>query len=148
VTRLVLVGEAPGAVSIRHRPELALTGSTGRNIARLTQVGWAEYLRHTDRRNLFYDPQDPWPTAKARDAARSLEPTLDGLWVVLLGARVADAFGLGGLPHYEWMDAEWPASRAVVALAPHPSGRNRVLNDPTERARFGVFMRAAILGRR
>jgi len=72
-----------------------------------------------------------WDGALARRAAQGVltRARRDGARLVLLGRRVIAAFDLG--------DAPFGAVRSLegvrVLCAPHPSGRNRLLNDPGRR---------------
>lgn len=131
--RLILVGEAPGRDSIADRPRLALTGSSGKNLCRIMGWDWAQYLRRTERHNLFYDPQPKWRDFDAFVAAMMLIPEVCGRRVplILLGRRVARAFSLDDLEEYDWQVVEGD----TFMMLPHPSGRNRVWNDPAQRER-------------
>lgn len=134
----VLIGEMPG-FDITSRPHLALTGPTGRRVAALAGVSWEEYCT-TDRRNVFSAPVEHWLPAQARKSAEAM--VLDDRIVVLFGDKVASAFGVK-----TWLNYEWHEFRGgFAARAPHPSGRNRVLNSTVERAVFGAFMRKVIRG--
>lgn len=138
---LILVGEAPSRESIASRPSLALTGSSERNLCRIAGWGWLAYLKRTSRYNLFLDPQPRWDARAAQERASAMGAELEGRRVILLGQKVAAAFGLAGYPSYTWLelDPERPGY-ADVALMPHPSGRNRAWNDPAERARARAFL--------
>lgn len=143
--RTLLIGQAPGP---RTDPELPLypipSTSTGGRLARLMGLRRWEYLSLFDRMNLLpYHPgrhrrDDKFPMVPARLAARVLLPLLAGRRVVLVGRGVAKAFGVGSEFH------EWGTLRvgkpcavtrcrgtAVVAVVPHPSGRNYWYNDPS-----------------
>ncbi len=75
-----------------------------------------------------------WDAWRAREVAALL-----GAWarahaheLVLLGRRVAEAFGVGDLP----FGAQAQVDGGVrVLVLPHPSGRSRYLNDPRTRPR-------------
>lgn len=135
--KLVLVGEAPGRDPIVDRPSLALTGSSGRNLCTIAGWDWLEYLRKTERFNLFYEPQFAWSRWKAEGEAELLVPKFVNRQVILLGSKVAEAFKVRG-PNYEWMEP-FPIN-AAVALVPHPSGRNRLWNSTEERATARAFL--------
>jgi len=134
----VLIGEMPG-FDITSRPHLALTGPTGRRIAALAGVSWEEYVS-TDRRNVFDAPVENWLPAQARKNAEVMD--LNNRHVVFLGDKVASAFGVKTWKNYEWNEFRG----GFAARAPHPSGRNRLLNSTVERAVFGAFMRKVIRG--
>lgn len=88
-----------------------------------------------------------WDTREARlsahelwgwvvgDAKYEIHPHRRVAGLVLLGARVRDAF-MPVLRHQiqvEWGDIRTDDSVPAVLWLPHPSGRNRVLNDPAQR---------------
>lgn len=137
IGKLVLIGEAPGAETIRGHPERALLGSTGANLASIAEWSWEEYVEKTERYNLFLDPQPMWYFKRAFAAARELERQLEGRTIILLGAKVATAFEVLREPNYEWLHEDW----ANVAKVPHPSGRNRMWNDDEERAKAYEFLK-------
>lgn len=137
--RATLVGEMPGPRSLADAPLFPLPGSSGARLARLAGMTHVEYLASFERVNLFREPRE-WSTPAARERAREVASTRRKL--VLLGARVAAAFGVetrGWQP-----DA---TGSAVCAAVPHPSGRNRVLNEEHERQRVGRTLREALLPR-
>lgn len=78
---------------------------------------------------------DAWPTAAARESAvrwlRRRRRRRDVRPVVLLGDRVAAAFGLRGATVLRWTAAGLGdrLGMTVVAVVPHPSGINRWWND-------------------
>ncbi len=137
----MLVGEAPGPSVVRlRRPGEALTGAAGRRLAALAGVPLVTYLRRTERVNLLDAyPGERWPSAEARDRARSLLPRLAGRTTLLAGRRVAAAFGVDA-PWYEWVELDG----GRVAVLPHPSGRSRYWNDPANRDAAAEFLRAAL----
>lgn len=125
---------------ISDEPEFDLypypEGSAGHRLWRMMPEGTrrAEYLGAFDRLNLLRARQ--WRQADARAAAKVLLPSLDGRFVVVLGAQVRDALGL---PKVEWLSEQAyhvPGEYAFTWVAfPHPSGRNRWLNDARNHAR-------------
>lgn len=133
--RVVLFGEEPGKGDLSHRPELALTGDAGHRLAKYAGLEWSQYLRRTDRRNVFMQAHDTWPgVVAARDAVADQDFT--DRQVLLLGSKVADAFDLGHVELYRWQDLR--GGRAAVI--PHPSGRNRFLNSSDQQARLRRFL--------
>ena len=138
MSRLVIVGEAPGKISIPPTlPGLALTGNTGANLAAI--AGWPTglYIAQTDRRNLFYTVQPQWDAEAARKSAQLLRDSFRHDLVILMGTRVAEAFGVSERPMYTW----WIEREGNFARIPHTSGRNRVWSDPDERARARAFLK-------
>jgi hypothetical protein len=77
-----------------------------------------------------------WEGRDARLRASQLAVEAAGSGLLLLGRRVASAFGLGGAKFGSRADVG--ACRALVL--PHPSGRNRLLNDPVAREWVGRFL--------
>lgn len=146
-----IIGEAPGPNT--HR-KLALfptpVRSAGGRLFAYSKLTAAEYLGRFARRNL-YSAIVPWSRFEAESRAyevltwlRRSMPTVRR--VVLLGGRVGAAFGLGE----PWSSrSEGGTSDGLMLIViPHPSGRNRVYNDPAARARAGAEIRWAARKRR
>ena len=105
---------------------------------------------------------DDWPCAVARERAVELYRggALAGREAVLLGRRVARAFAFGLSPHLDrlhpapYFSSMFPTvpdgrggwARAMVWIAPHPSGRSRWWNDEGNRSRAVAFF-SRLLGR-
>jgi hypothetical protein len=128
---------------------------------------WALY-EHFECANLFarYAHAIPWQGDLAtvnfarliwdarfdvdRDATERERPRT----VVCLGRKVQAAaldwfdghLALGGDDFYDWNIGERRTDRGLVDLVaiPHPSGLNRLLNDPAERERCGLTLREAM----
>lgn len=149
--RLIVIGEAPAGVGLEPQP--ALEGRAGRRLAKMMGVSYARFLNEVDRRNLFEAPADglAWDYREAKLSAMRMSPEFrSGDSVVVLGQKVSRAFGLVGsgvvdLPEYRWFDRVKPMSGITYAIArvPHPSGRSRKLNDPSELARMTEFLAEA-----
>jgi uracil-DNA glycosylase len=139
--KLLVFGEAPGRDSISHSPSLALTGASGRALCGYAGWGWLDYLKGTERVNLFMDPQPVWMRDEARESAVNLLWTIRGRRALLLGGKVAQAFGVAGSPHYTWMDF----AGGSIALMPHPSGRNRMWNEQGEKLTAHDFLQDLLL---
>lgn len=150
--RPILVGEDnPYSRDPRYALYPAPEGSAGHRlcfeILGLSRV--TDYIRAFDRANLC---SGRWSIREARETARGLArgSHADGVWLILLGAKVASAFGLPHAP-FAWDksapydrrpgDLEWPTIR-VVQL-PHPSGRSRAWNEPGAAARAREVLRGA-----
>lgn len=128
----LLVGEQPGPGS---NPKLPLwpypPRGSGARLQRMSGIPMGVYLTRLARVNLMPKPVARWNPHEAR---RNLTELLAGLpagtRVVLCGARVRDAAGIPA-----WF-TEWPlihpAGGYVHPVAiPHPSGRNRDYDTPT-----------------
>ena len=95
----------------------------------------------------------PWVIA---DAAAHLRDELETERevVVLLGRRAQEAYAqtqapaysvVEDLDFYEWVvDEASPTARREVCVLPHPSGLNRVYNDPAARRVAGRILHEAI----
>lgn len=92
------------------------------------------YLESFERMNLIQLPPNAnWSAPAAREAAARLEPLWVGRRVVLLGTRVCAAFGFPNVPPF----TSKRRYEVDYFFLPHPSGRNRIWNDPAsiEKAR-------------
>lgn len=132
----LLVGEmnpygADPRYALYHEPR----GATGDRLCRLIMgLSGKEYIRRFDRVNLC---AGKWSIVAARTAARGLSDVVEQRpAVVLLGRKVCDAFGLAYDPFSILRGREgggiW---RTTVVLLPHPSGLNRIWNEPGSIAR-------------
>jgi hypothetical protein len=115
-------------------------GRAGDRLRRLLDLTDVQYLAAFARANLC---AGRWDAREARVAAEELADAASevGAPLVLLGRKVAGAFGLAAAP---------PFSRASVGasaayLVPHPSGRCREWNDPASAARLRSLL-AGVLG--
>lgn len=121
---IVLVGEAPERAIA---PDEALAGRIGQRLAKLAGISLRTYLERTRRLNVYEEPPPAWSRSEASVRANHIWRTLRaGDQVILLGSRVAEAFGVAGRQRLAWH----PFGFASIALIPHPSGRNRWWNDP------------------
>lgn len=138
--RPMIVGEAPPPRGCRE----PLDGDAGRRMARYAGTTLSELLRVTDRTNLLStwpggDEQgSEFPPGAARQAAVALAASLTGRRVLLLGRRVAAAFGLRSAPILTFMESD--ELRCTVAVLPHPSGQNTWWNDLGHRATARSFL--------
>lgn len=159
--RPVIVGIAPSREGAEGQPLSALGGrSTGATLAQLAGLRPSEYMRRFDRVNLC--PTVRPSTIAIREGRPMAEmlagSLLRGRRVVLLGANVAECFGLRdpsraepcrwyALPEgaREWWGVTGFKSGFALpftyAVLPHPSGRNRWYNEPENRARAERLMR-------
>lgn len=137
--RPLVVGEAPSRTS-----KAPLDGSSGRRLASLAGVPHGELAARFELANLL----DRWPgrgsgsgaafpSAEARAAAASME--VEGRKVVLLGKRVASAFGVvaGLLSVVRHRGGE-------VLVLPHPSGASRWWNSPGNRTLAEIAIRSFV----
>jgi len=157
VTRIVVIGQALNRAAgtgphfkrwgARWARRVAITGTIGRKLARLSGLEFHEWMRRTERLNLINRWPgrdgifgDAFPMKEAVANAYRLHPRLHGRMVILLGRNVADAFTLTDLRELRWCafgceELEW-----TMAIVPHPSGLNRWWNDAVNQRKAGRFL--------
>jgi hypothetical protein len=96
-------------------------------MAELVGISYAEFCERFDWLNLYGEnPVNP-RDVRMEDARRQAHQLNGSLGryerVVLLGELVADAFGFGQVPKYEWRPLE-QHGRVFVARMPHTSETN------------------------
>lgn len=148
----LLVGEAPSKGGDRYWM-FPLSGPPAKVLCQAAGIrpvpGGSAYGRWTwalyeafETVNLIerYRDAEPWSVPRARGRARELVEEHGPCVAVLLGRKVAAAWGAEENPIGEWtgeglLVGGLPVPE-VVCL-PHPSGLNRQLNDPEVRALMG-----------
>lgn len=149
--RPLLIGEQPAPSAVLG-PGAALTGNPARTLLNCVEAAGGavpaaktpdEWLTERFRTANVIKRKTAWSPYEARKSAsvlrvREIDPRGD--LVVLLGRRVSAAFGF---PGREWFDS-WTDGRVRYWLAPHPSGKNRLLNDPATRTRVGEVLIEAL----
>lgn len=133
--RTWLVGENnPYSADPRHALYPYPPGCAGARLCAILGMSRRDYLAAFERRNLL--AQAKWSVPAARTAANALVDELrDGDRLVLLGAKVAAAFGFRFELVVEHRVA-LPGSVNYRALVlPHPSGLSRAWNEPGTVAR-------------
>lgn len=148
----LIVGEGPGPNTRPDCPLFPYPGtSAGGRLLALSELEMEDYLCAFARRDLLSTPK--WDETRARAAAEDLrrEAELEGLPVILLGSRVADAFD-HGLGSWEWsieadpdtLNATSGSPLAPTVRIPHPSGRCRDYSIPEARANTRRVLRLAL----
>lgn len=138
-SRVWLIGESnpygsDPSFALYPLPERA----SGGRLAAILGLSADEYLRAFVRRNLIDGPK--WSAPAARVSARQMIVAAgDGAALVLLGARVASAFGVPFIPLATSIYLR-PVNIRLLVI-PHPSGLNRAWHNPTTAPR----VRAAVL---
>lgn len=96
----LIIGQAPGPNTDPRHPLPPLpTSCAGGRLAELAGLTPKEYLRTFDRTNLlqFFPGRnmcsDKFPKPAAEIGAGAMKPLLGGRTVILLGRKVAEAFG-------------------------------------------------------
>jgi hypothetical protein len=115
-------------------------GCTGHTLWRWSGLTKQEYLDRFERRNVL--PGREWDLRDAREVAPLIRESLVGRRVVLLGSPV-NSLMRGGTEHelagaFVWRPSD--ARGGLMAMLPHPSGRNRFYNDPLAVAAAEIFM--------
>jgi len=120
-TRPLLVGESnPYGADPRFALYPLPEGASGHRLRIILGLGHREYLAAFDRANLT---TGPWTLASAREAAaRLLAERRTDAPLVLLGRRVALAFGAADFPSF--------TTCGRLYLLPHPSGRCLAWSEP------------------
>ncbi len=142
----LIIGEAPSKNETTPRP---IEGRIGRRLARLAGLSLPEFLAHFDRVNLLDVRQDTaehgftFDRLAAIDAAYRLQQTFaHNQIILLLGHRVADAFGI--VKRIYFIEQRFTVMRGEIRILPHPSGINRWWNDPRHMLEAETFMRRIV----
>jgi len=144
--RVLLIGQAP---SENGSKDEVLCGKIGRRLSKLADMEFDEYVRCTDRVNVFDEwpgkkgKGDAWDAKKAEKKAKQMLPDLKNRHVLFVGRNVADAFGFRDLPFLQWRYADVAVRVAVI---PHPSGIVTWWNDPDNRMAAADFLKEAFKG--
>lgn len=136
---IIMIGEAPGLITAYD--EGPLEGKIGRRLAEYAGLTLEEYRDRTERHNLFDSPIEKWPREEAALNAGLIWSSLIGRRTILLGRRVADAFGLTNMKELRSVTLDDRGTE--VAIVPHPSGRNIWWNEAGNRAEARRFLREA-----
>ena len=134
--RILLVGEDnPYGSNPRHALFPLPPNAAGGRLMRHLGLRRATYLGERVRRiNLC---QGKWDGTEARARTRGIKffdaSSYDA--VVILGAKVRDAFGFNDRDFFEAFTTVHPGNGATsnYVVLPHPSGRSRPWNDPEAR---------------
>ncbi len=135
-TRPLVVGEMPISEDTSEEDEV-LTGeeggTSGLRLCRLAGYGddWRRWCGEWDRTNVFRVRRaaGKWSSRLAAVAAEDMVARFDGRpSVVLLGKKVGSAFGFD--PRSYSTLSQRNVNGVEVTVIPHPSGLNRVWNDP------------------
>ncbi len=110
-------------MALLHLPRNA-AGNRLREHMGLTDV---QYM-HLPKINLC---PEKWSTKVAREVATVIAQREDIRCVIMLGAKVKKAFGC---EHIAFFDCTEPTNNTPIFISlPHPSGRNRIWNEPGAR---------------
>ena len=127
----MFIGQQPNSYEDQGDPLPIRPNSTGKRLVQMMGITDEAFKENFIRMNVspFHDPESFNPEYWHYNATNIL-PLLDGRRVVLLGPAVATAFGFERSSyHYaSWFDH--PTEHILFGVIPHPSGMNRLYNDP------------------
>jgi len=118
---VVAIGESPPKLAGPADDPIGWETVSGHRLASLAGISSDQYQRRFDRMHLFREPQETWRFKVARKEAAQLIPGLTGRCVLLLGSRLAGAFGFSS-DHAIFVTRRW---NSVWYCIPHPSSLNR-----------------------
>ena len=146
MTKPLMVGEAPSPSDgvLDGRP---LEGNPSRKMSEWSGI---DVMSAFDTVNLLdVAPKrrgkgTHWTPDEQQEAMRKANRLLfSGYWVyVLLGKRVAAAFGAAAAPYYMLIPIA-PDGQKVAVVIPHPSGVNHLYNEEEHRKAAGAWIRWA-----
>lgn len=136
MSRIVIVGQQPSRPEDEGTVLPVRPGSSGSRLIQMMGVTEEAFRKNFDLINVSprYDP-DGFSCGGHSfiPEAMNIRPLLVGRRVVLLGSAVATAFQIER-SRYEWCQwfdhPKWDDHHGVFCVIPHPSGMNRVYNDP------------------
>lgn len=139
--QIVFVGQQPATVEDEGKPLIVKPNSTGHKIVQWMGVTEQQFNDNFARVNLnpWHDPEEFSP-GYCRAAAQNLYGLLYGRRVVLLGPAVAEAFGIMRHSYKYFHFQDHPDQHFLYAVMPHPSGLNRLYNDPAMVAQARQFL--------
>ncbi|MEO5351131.1 MAG: hypothetical protein H7836_16035 [Magnetococcus sp. YQC-3] len=160
--RIILLGAAPSRDSDPTNPLVPGRNKrgTGGSLLRLLQMDVDSFCVAFERHYLIpIHPGrnrggDNFPVRLVREGVERMGRIIAGRTVVLVGKKVACAFGVDHLPPFEWVQSTgasagastWASVGASMAWVPNPCGINTWWNDPENKRAGETFLVA--LGRR
>lgn len=147
---VILIGEAPSCSSDPWQP---LSGASGKRLAKWLGKDPAKVFclaNLLDRWPGKGRKGSAWPASAARKRVKEVARVMAGHGLprrlVLVGGRVASAFGFRRMEPLKWRRARLGGRSVEVALLPHPSGTNMWYSDKAnERAAARFLRREALL---
>lgn len=116
--------------------------ASGGRLAEILGMTASEYLGAFHRVNLC---RVSWRVAEAREAARAMLEASGGRDLVLLGTKVSRAFGFRSFSPFSTTTISRDGGAPVqLVVLPHPSGLNRMWNDPGARDRARAMVEALL----
>lgn len=143
----LIVGEMPGGTAISSMPLFPHpANSSGGRLMKWSQLPPGVFLGRIRRVNVFAEPIEKWQPFAAMESARAIlaactEKNIRR--IVLLGERVGRAFGMIWEDQTIMMYQTKEVGALTLACIPHPSGLNRLYNDPIPQAGAKLAVRWA-----
>lgn len=150
----LLLGEAPSRRGDRYH-RFPLSGTPAKTLCKCADLPpdgdaadigswtWGLY-EHFETLNTIerYADAYPWSSVRAQERWKAFVEDRGPrpLIVVALGRKAADAIGISGRPWGFWVEA----GLTQKVVAPHPSGRNRLMNEDANREMLGRILREAL----
>lgn len=134
MSRIIFVGQQPSCHEDEGLVLPVRPGSSGERIIKMMGVTEQAFRENFDCINVSarHDP-DGFDPDNHRVEADNLRSLLRGRKVVLLGPSVALCFEIERHQFHwcEWFDhPKWEDHHGLFTVIPHPSGANRLYNDP------------------
>lgn len=143
--RPLFVGEDFGNSEPRyHRDLYALTGASGERLAKLAGIPLLQFAIEFDRTNVVTLAEDWRDRELVQAGVCRVVARASGRRAVLLGSRVARAFGVDEIALFSGSHVTIDGWRLDYVRMPHPSGRSHWWNDPEHVAQAREFMRSIV----
>lgn len=129
--KMVFIGQQPNSYDDQGTALPFNPGTSGKMLVQMMGVTNEAFAQNFVRMNVsaHHEPEGFSP-AYSQYCAKNFLPLLEGRRVVLLGPAVAEAFDIER-KSYDWCSwFDHPTEHALFAVIPHPSGRNRLYNNP------------------
>lgn len=133
--KAVFVGQQPSSYEDEGKVLPVRPGSSGFRLIKMMSIDESSFRRNFDAVNLspFYDP-DGFSPEYHYNSANNLLSLLEGRRIILLGPAVAQCFGIDRSRYQFCQFFDHPEKHdfhGLFCVIPHPSGANRLYNDPS-----------------
>jgi len=140
--QIVFIGQQPATPDDEGQPLIIKPNSSGERLQKWMGVTPVQFEEHFMRVNLNpWADTDEFTPGHHVAAARNLYELLYGRRVVLLGPSVAEAFGIRRKSFTYFHFYDHPEAHFLFSVMPHPSGLNRLYNNPATVGQAKKFLR-------
>lgn len=134
MSRIIFVGQQPSRYEDEGLVLPVRPGSSGDRIIKMMGITEQAFRDNFDYINVSarYDPDGFSPMYHTREVW-NMRSMFRGRKLVLLGPAVAEAFEIERSTYHwcNWFDhPKWESHHGLFCVIPHPSGANRLYNDP------------------